>query len=233
MKLNFLFVFVFPRRSSDWMLRWTRESLPAAGLLPLSPRQHDWRALRWARRLRSRLRVGGPIHRQLRRPRPRRRVSASASALHGPRPPTGGPLHGHGGHDEASFAKPGGRACHNPTLVLLRSAADRQAALGSTQHFQGLCSSGYPQPASTTRACNSTRTYSRGLWASCHGRSVCCLPGADASGELNLNIPQAWQFRRRRRRRRPETELILLFCALWLFLLRRATSGQRSASDGI
>lgn len=226
--------FCFSCRSSDWMLRRTREPLPAASLLPLSSRQHDRRALRRARRLGPRLRDGGPLHGQCRRPRSRGRVSAPAPALHGPRPPAGGPLHGHGGHDEASFAESGGRACINPALVFLRSATDWQAALGSAQHFQGLRRSGYPQPAPTTRACNSTRTYSGGLRASGSGRRVCSPQGADASGELNLNRPQARQCKRRRTWHKTELKLILLLlCALRLFLQRRATSEQRSASAGI
>lgn len=111
-------------------------------------------------------------------------MPAPAAALHGSRPPAGGPFHGHGGHDEAPLTKSRGRACHNPALVFLRSATDRQAALGPTQHLQGLCSAGHPQPAAAARAGIDPRTHTGGLRASRRGRSGCTATRAHAGGEL-------------------------------------------------
>lgn len=127
--------FFYSPRSSDWMLRWTGKSLPAASLLSLSSRQHDWRALWRARRFRSRLRGRRPVHRQRKRQCLRRGVPASAPPLHGSGPPAGSPIHRHSWHNEAAPTKSRGRACRSPALVFLRSATDRQTALGPTQHL--------------------------------------------------------------------------------------------------
>lgn len=204
------------------MLRWTRKSLPAAGVLPLSPCQHDWRALRRARWLGPRLHDGRPIHRQRQRPHPGGRVPASPPTLHGSWSAAGGPLHRHGGHDEATLAKSGGRARHHSALVLLRSATDRQAALGPTQHFQGLCSSGDPKPAASTGACNTTRTHSRAIWTSSSGRSLCSASRGHAGGEL-IEARRWWCNPMRMTRDKAELKaIILLFCALQMFSVRRA-----------
>lgn len=231
--------FFHSSRSSDWMLRWTGESIPAASLLPLSSRQHDWRALWRAWRFRSRLRGRRPVHGQCQRPWLRRGVPASAPALHGSRPPAAGPLHGHSRHDEAPSSKPRGRACRNPALVFLRSATDRQAALGPTQHLQGLRGAGHPQPAATARAGINTRTHTRGLWASGSGRSGSTAARAHAGGELTPSNLAAWRWAYQwtgsikeggqEGRKKNESWLFssLLFSSL--FLLRRALFGQRLA----
>lgn len=171
------------------MLRWTGESIPAAGLLSLTSRQHDRRALWGARRVRPGLRGGRPVHRQRQRQRLGRGVPAAAPPFHRPRPPAGSALHGHCGHDEASPAKSRGRAAFDAALVFLRTAADRQAALGSAQHLQGLCRAGHPQPAAATRAQIDTGTQSRGLRARVRGSNGLTATGAHASGKLTLPQP--------------------------------------------
>lgn len=175
-----------PSRSSDWMLRWAGESIPAACLLSLAPRQHDRGALRGAGRLGPGLGGRRPVHGQRQRRRLGWGVPAAAPPLHWPRPPAGRALHGHCGHDEASSAEPGGRALLHAALVFLRSAADRQAALGSAQHLQGLCGAGHPQPAAAARARVHARTQSGGLQASVGGGSSLAATGAHASGGLTL-----------------------------------------------
>lgn len=173
-------------RSSDRMLRWTGKSLPAAGLLPLASRQHDRRALWRSGRLRSRLRGCRPVHLQRQRYRGWR-VPASAPPLHRPRPPPGGPIHGHGGRDEASPPEPRGRARLHPALVLLRKAADRQTALGPAQHLQGLCRAGHPQPAASTWSRVHTGTHARSPWTCGSGDGAA---GAHAGGELGISGPE-------------------------------------------
>ena len=182
-----LTLFLLSSRSSDRMLRWTGESIPVAGLLPLSPRQHDRGALWWARRFGSRLGGRRPVHGQRRWPRLGRGVPASAAAIDGSRPPAGGALHGHSGHDEAASTEPRGCASRNPALVFLRSATDGQTALGPTQHLQGLRGAGHPQPAAArARAGHSNRTCARSLWVGGRG---CTASRAHTGGEL---IPPTW-----------------------------------------
>lgn len=164
------------------MLRWIGESIPAASLLPLSPRQHDRGTLRWARRFRSWLRNRRPVLGQRRWSWHRRGMPASAPPLHGSRPSAGSPFHGHSRHNEAASTKSGGRACRNATLVFLRAAPDRQTALGPTQHLKRLCSAGHPQPATTTRAWN----YTRNIRASGSRRSSRAATRAHAGGGLML-----------------------------------------------
>lgn len=185
----FFFFLSVSFRSSDRMLWWTGESIPAAGLLSLTSRQHDRRALWGAWRVRPGLRGGRPVHRQRQWQRLGRGVPAAAPPLHRPRPPAGGALHGHCGHDEASPAKSRGRAAFDAALVFLRTAADRQAALGSAQHLQGLCRAGHPQPATATRAQINTGTQSRGLQARVRRSNGLTATGAHASGKLTLPQP--------------------------------------------
>lgn len=169
-------------RSSNWMLWWTGEQIPATRLLPFPSRQHDWGTLRRARRFRSRLGGGGSVHGQRWRPRLRRGVSASPTTLHRTWPQAGGPLYRHSGHDEATSTKSGGRTGHNPALVFLRSAPNRQAALGPAQHLQRLRSAGHPQPAASARF--HSRTYTRGLRSRWRWRSGCTITRTHTCGEL-------------------------------------------------